>query len=82
MTAHRKRCDDYFRFNPPQGLGDLDCAGYMNEATIIEITNVWLSSPDGKDLALAAYEKVKVRSTQSFNLFANSEKSAHEARRK
>jgi hypothetical protein len=62
MTACRKRPDDYFRFNPPQGLGELDFADYMSEGTIVEITNVWLRSPDGKDSTLAAYEKVKVRS--------------------
>ncbi|KAG6373271.1 acyl transferase/acyl hydrolase/lysophospholipase [Boletus reticuloceps] len=52
------RPDDYFRFNPPQGLGDLDLADYMSEGTIIEITNVWLRTPDGKDSTLAAYEKL------------------------
>ncbi|KAH7907766.1 acyl transferase/acyl hydrolase/lysophospholipase [Hygrophoropsis aurantiaca] len=43
-----KRSENYFRFNPPQGLGDIDLADYMNEGTIIEITNVWLRSDDGK----------------------------------
>jgi hypothetical protein len=83
MTACRKRPHDYFRFNPPQGLGDLDLADYMSEGTIIEITNVWLRSPDGKDSTSAAYEKVKVKSTPSFlnHSFANSEKSAYEARK-
>lgn len=69
MTACRKRRDDYFRFNPPQGLGDLDLADYMSEGTIVEITNVWLRSPDGKDSTLAAYEKVKVGPTPSFHPF-------------
>ncbi|KAI9461110.1 acyl transferase/acyl hydrolase/lysophospholipase [Boletus coccyginus] len=59
--AKWKRRDDYFRFNPPQGLGDLDLADYMSEGTIVEITNVWLRSPDGKDSTLAAYERVEAR---------------------
>ncbi|KAF8549347.1 FabD/lysophospholipase-like protein [Imleria badia] len=54
-----KRREDYFRFNLPQGLGDLDLADYMSEGTIIEITNVWLRTPDGTDSTWDAYEKLK-----------------------
>ncbi|KAF8546368.1 FabD/lysophospholipase-like protein [Imleria badia] len=57
--AKWKRRDDYFRFNPPQGLGDIDLADYMSEESIVEITNVWLRSPDGKVSTMAAYEKLK-----------------------
>ena len=58
--SRRRRPDDYFRFNPPQGLGDLNLADNMSEGLIVEITNVWLRTPDGKDSAFAAYEKLQV----------------------
>lgn len=77
MTICRKRPDDYFRFNPPQGLGNLDLVDYMSEGTIIEITNVWLRSPDGADSTWAAYEKLKVRSNLSLHSFAKPKKSLH-----
>ncbi|KAF9058508.1 hypothetical protein BDP27DRAFT_1303651 [Rhodocollybia butyracea] len=53
------RRDDYFRFNPPQGLGDLDLADYMKEGLIVEITNVWLRSPAGQDATMELYEKLR-----------------------
>jgi len=82
MTAGRGRPDDYFRFNPPRGLGDLDYADYMSEGTIIEITNIWLRSSKGKDSTWAAYERVKVSSTLGFHTFTHlSEKPAYEARK-
>jgi len=56
----RRRPEDYFRFNPPQGLGDLNLADYISEGLIVEITNVWLRTPDGKESAFAAYEKLQV----------------------
>jgi hypothetical protein len=59
-SSCRRRPDDYFRFNPPQGLGDLNLADYMSEGLIVEITNVWLRTPDGKECAFAAYEKLQV----------------------
>ncbi|KAF9467928.1 acyl transferase/acyl hydrolase/lysophospholipase [Collybia nuda] len=55
----RRRPDDYFRFNPPQGLGDLNLADYMSEGLIVEITNVWLRTPDGKESSFSAYEKIQ-----------------------
>lgn len=58
--SRRRRPDDYFRFNPPQGLGDLNLADNMSEGLIVEITNVWLRTPDGKESAFAAYEKLQV----------------------
>ncbi|KAF8549353.1 FabD/lysophospholipase-like protein [Imleria badia] len=69
----RKERGDYIRFDPPRGLGDLDLADHLSEGTIIESTNVWFRTPDGKELIWVAYGILKARknernnSTQSCN---------------
>lgn len=50
----------YHRFNPPQGLGDIELADYRQEATISSVTDAWLKSPDGRAAISSATEKIKV----------------------
>jgi hypothetical protein len=52
MTAFRKRPDNYFRFNPPQGLGERDFADYMSEGTVVEITQCLVEAAGWKGLNL------------------------------
>lgn len=59
----RGRRQDYYRFNPTRGLGDLDIADYMKAALVEEITSVWTKSPEGKAPTLAAANALQVCGT-------------------
>ncbi|KAH7903484.1 hypothetical protein BJ138DRAFT_1120334, partial [Hygrophoropsis aurantiaca] len=39
---------NYHRFNPPQGLGDIELADCSKEVDITETTRAWLNSADGE----------------------------------
>lgn len=42
------RRQDYFRFNPPRGLGDINLTDCKQEVAIASITDAWLRSPAGR----------------------------------
>ncbi|KAI9461106.1 acyl transferase/acyl hydrolase/lysophospholipase [Boletus coccyginus] len=49
----------YHRFNPPQGLGDIELTDYRQEATISPATDAWLSSPAGRAAISSAAENIR-----------------------
>ncbi|KAF8427178.1 acyl transferase/acyl hydrolase/lysophospholipase [Boletus edulis BED1] len=52
---------NYYRFNPPRGLGDIELTDYRQEATISDITYAWLKSPDGQFAITSAVETMRNR---------------------
>ena len=51
---------NYHRFNPPQGLGDIELTDYRQEATISSITDAWLKSPAGQAKISSATDNLRV----------------------
>ncbi|KAF8815234.1 FabD/lysophospholipase-like protein [Phlegmacium glaucopus] len=51
--------DNYFRFNPTVGLGDINFSDIAQAGRIMEFTNLWLDSPEGRDMAERVYRALR-----------------------
>lgn len=71
--TREKRVDDYFRFNPPRGLGDIDLADYLQANVMEEITTVWLRAPEGKEPTERAADSLKEK-----HVHVQEQRSTHE----
>ncbi|KAF8547904.1 FabD/lysophospholipase-like protein [Imleria badia] len=58
FRSHGQR-QNYHRFNPPQGLGNIELTDYRQEASISSVTDAWLRSPDGRAAISSAMENIK-----------------------
>ncbi|KAH7907765.1 acyl transferase/acyl hydrolase/lysophospholipase [Hygrophoropsis aurantiaca] len=66
LFIQRRLPDNYFRFNPTAGLGDIDISDVTQIPKILALTNVWLVSPEGSGQTLRACEALKVNAIAPF----------------